>query len=85
MEFSQYLHDTGKYRLEADGEISWRLARGFSVAAEGNASRIRDQISLPRRGATTEVVCRLRQLRSGYEFDVRLGLTYRSARSTARL
>ena len=77
VEFSQYLHDTGKYRLEADGEISWRLARGFSLAAEANASRIRDQISLPRRGATPEeVLLRLRQLRSGYEFDVRLSLTY---------
>lgn len=77
VEFSQYLHDTSKYRLEADGEISWRLARGFSLAAEGNASRIRDQISLPRRGATAEeVLLRLRRLRSGYEFDVRLSLTY---------
>ncbi len=77
VEFSEYLHDTTKYRLEGDGEISWRLARGFSLSAEGRASRIRDQISLPRRGATEEeVLLRLRQLRSGYDFDVRLSLTY---------
>lgn len=77
VEFSQYLHDFGKYRLETDGEISWRIARGFSISAEGSASRIRDQISLPRRGATAEeVLLRLRQLRSGYDYDFRLSLTY---------
>ena len=77
VEFSQYLHDLSKYRLETDGEISWRIARGFSISAEGRASRIRDQLSLPRRGATPEeILLRLRQLRSGYDFDVRLSLTY---------
>lgn len=77
VEFSQYLHDVGKYRLETDGEVSWRIARGFSISAEGRASRIRDQISLPRRGATSEeVLLRLRQLRSGYDYDFRLSLTY---------
>jgi len=77
VEFSQYLHDLGKYRLEADGEISWRVARGLSISAEGSASRIRDQISLPRRGATPEeILLRQRQLRSGYDYDFRLSLTY---------
>ncbi len=77
LSFSQYLHDLSKYRLEADGEISWRIARGFSISAEGRASRIRDQISLPRRGATPEeILLRLRQLRSGYDYDVSLSVTY---------
>ena len=52
LEGSQYLHDLTRYRLEADGEVSWRVVRGLSVSAEVNASRIRDQLSLPRRGAT---------------------------------
>jgi hypothetical protein len=77
VEFSQYLHDLGKYRLEFNGDISWRIARGFSISAEGRASRIRDQISLPRRGATPEeILLRLRQLRSGYDYDFNIGLTY---------
>jgi hypothetical protein len=77
VEFSQYLHDVGLYRLETDGEISWRLARGLSVSAEGRVSRIRDQISLPSRGATPEeVLLRLRQLQSGYEYDFQFSLTY---------
>lgn len=77
LEFSQYLHDLSKYRLEADGEISWRIARGFSISAEGSASRVRDQLSLPRRGATPEeILLRLRQLRSGYDYDFRMSVTY---------
>ena len=47
------------------------------MAAEVNASRIRDQLSLPARGATPEeVLLRLRQLQSGYEYGVSFSLTY---------
>jgi hypothetical protein len=77
VEFSQYLHDLGKYRLETDGDVSVRIARGFSITAEGSASRIRDQLSLPSRGATPEeVLLRLRQLESGYDYDFSLSITY---------
>jgi len=77
IEWSQYLHDPELSRLEADGEVSWRVARGLSVTAEVNASRIRDQISLPRRGATSEkILLELRELQSGYEYHVSFGVTY---------
>lgn len=76
-EWSQYLHDLRKSRLEADGEVSVRVARGLSVAGEVSASRIRDQLSLPARGATPEeVLLRLRQLESGYQYRSSLSLTY---------
>ena len=76
-EFSQYLHDLGKYRLEVDGELSFRITRGLSINLDGSASRIRDQISLPRRDATPEeVLLRLRELQSGYEVRFSLGMTY---------
>ncbi len=77
LEWSQYLHDLSKSRLEASGELSLRLARGLSVAAELNASRIRDQLSIPARGATDEeVLLRLRRLESGYEYSVSFSMTY---------
>lgn len=77
LEWSQYLHDLSLSRLEAEGELSWRLVRGLSFTVEGRASRIRDQISLPREGATEEeVLLELRELRSGYEFGVSFGVTY---------
>jgi hypothetical protein len=77
-EWSQYLHDVALYRLEVDGELSLRITRGLEVELEGSASRIRDQISLPRRNATPEeVLLRLRQLRSGYDLRFSFGLSYR--------
>jgi len=77
LEFSQYLHDLSKYRLEADTEVSFRITRGLSVTADVRASRIRDQISLPRRDATQEeVLLRLRELQSGYQVQLSFGITY---------
>lgn len=76
-EWSQFLHDLEKTRLEIDAEASVRVTRGLSVQAELNASRIRDQLSLPARGATDEeVLLRLRRLQSGYEYQFSVGLTY---------
>ncbi len=77
-EWSQYLHDAALYRLEVDGELSLRITRGLEVELDGSASRIRDQISLPRRDATPEeVLLRLRELRSGYDVRFSFGLSYR--------
>jgi hypothetical protein len=77
VEFGQYLHDFSKYRLEVGGEVSLRLARGLELELDGSASRVRDQISLPRRDATPEeVLLRLRELQSGYEVSFSIGLSY---------
>jgi hypothetical protein len=77
VEWFQYLHDPSRSRLEANSELSWRIVRGLSVSAEARASRIRDQLSLRRRGATPEeILLRLRELQSGYEYEVGLSLTY---------
>jgi hypothetical protein len=77
VEWSQYLHDLSKYRVEVDGEISLRIVRGLEIEIEGFASRMRDQLSLPRRGATPEeVLLRLRELQSGYEVRFSFGISY---------
>ena len=77
VQWSQYLHDLSKNRLETNGEISWRILRGLSINADGSASRIRDQISLRRRGATDEeILLRLRELQSGYEYSVSMSVRY---------
>ena len=76
-EWSQYLHDLSKTRLELEGELSVRVARGLSVAANVNASRIRDQLALPARGATDEeILLRIRRLQTGYEYNLGVSLTY---------
>jgi hypothetical protein len=77
IEWSQYLHDLGKYRLELDAEASFRVVRGLSIDVEGSVSRVRDQLSLPRRDATPEeVLLRLRELQSGYEVSFSVGVRY---------
>jgi len=77
-EFSQYLHDLSKYRLQVGGELSFRITRGLSLNVDGSASRVRDQIALPARGATDEeILLRVRELQSDYQFDFSFGLTYR--------
>lgn len=77
LEWRQYLHDFSKYRLEAQADVSFRIIRGLSVTAEAQASRIRDQISLPLRGASPEeVLLRLRELQSTYQIQLSFGITY---------
>jgi hypothetical protein len=76
-EWSQYLHDLSKTQLELEGELSLRVARGLSVSAEVNASRIRDQLALPARGATPEeILLRIRRIQSGYEYRAGISITY---------
>jgi len=77
LEYSSYLPDPSRYRVQLEGDVNLRLARGLSLSLEGSASRIRDQLAIPRRDATQEeVLLRLRRLQSGYEYDFQLGLTY---------
>ena len=77
IEWFQYLNDFSKNRLEGRGQLSWRILRGLSISAEGGASRVRDQITLPRRDATPEeILLELRELQSGYEYDFSVSLTY---------
>jgi len=77
VEFSNYFPGLSTNRLSVEGEANVRIARGLSLTFEASASRIRDQLSLPRRDATPEeVLLRLRQLSSGFETEGRFGLTY---------
>ena len=75
---SNYFPGFDAHRLEADGEINVRITRGLSINFEASASRVRDQLSLPRRNASSEeVLLRLRQLQSGFQARLEFGLEYR--------
>ena len=77
LEYSAFFPQPSRYRLQLDGDINVRLARGLSLSVEGSTSRVRDHLSFPRRGVTSEeVLLRLRRLRSGYEYNLQVGLTY---------
>lgn len=77
VEYSTFLPDASLHRIQLEADVNIRLARGLSLSIEGTTSRLRDQLSIPRRGVTPEeVLLRLRRLRSGYEYDLQIGLTY---------
>lgn len=77
LETSGFLDDFKQYRLQFDGEIDIRLFRGFELRVGGNAALIRDQLALVKREATPEeVLLRLRQLRTDYEYRISIGLEY---------
>jgi len=72
-----YLHDFGKNLLSADGSVSLRVLEGLSLKVSGNASRVRDQLSLQAQGATLEeILLQRRQLATQYQYYVSLGLDY---------
>ena len=77
VEYATFLPDASLHRIQLEADVNIRLARGLSLSIEGTTSRLRDQLSIPRRGVTPEeVLLRLRRLQSGYEYDLRIGLTY---------
>src|SRR5690606_14940768 len=74
---SSFLHDWSQHRLGVSGGIDLRLTRGLRLDVSASYSRVRDQIGLPKGDATDEeVFLRLRELATGHEASVRLGLSY---------
>ena len=73
----QYFHDLSKYNLGSSAEADLRLFKGFSLNFFGNASLLRDQIYLPKGGATDEeVLVRRRQLATSYRYFGFFGIRY---------
>jgi hypothetical protein len=75
--WSNYFPGLSTHRVNVETEVDVRITRGLSVSAEASASRIRDQLSLPRRDATPEeVLLRQRQLRSDFQARIEFGIRY---------
>lgn len=77
LETSRYLDNSAQWRFSASGELELRIARGFSIDFGANASLIRDQLSIPKEGATPEeILLELRELQSDYRYNAFLSLSY---------
>jgi len=77
-EYHTYLHDWKLFNLSTDIEIDIRITGGLSFNLYTSAQLVRDQIYLPKEGATQEeVLTRRRQLASGYNIFTFFGLNYR--------
>lgn len=74
---SQYLHDMSKYAVTTSVDGNFRLFRGFSLSMNADASRVNNQLYLPRGDATDqEVLLDLRQLATSYRLSLRMGISY---------
>ena len=77
-EYHNYLHNWKLFNLEVNAELDIRITGGLSFNIYTSAQLTRDQIFLPKEGATPqEVLTRRRQLASGYSFFTFFGLNYR--------
>jgi hypothetical protein len=77
LEGAHYFHDFRKYHLNLYGEISLRLYKGLSLELYGSGSRIHDQLSLPKMGASYEDILLMRkQLATSYQYFFYVGLSY---------
>lgn len=74
---ASYLHDMNKYEFGIDASCSMNLIKGLSLNLFGSYSKIRNQIGLPRGGASLEeVLLQRRQLETGYSYFGSIGFSY---------
>ena len=74
---TSYLHDTGKYRVGANGELSWRVFKGLNFNIFGGYEYIQDQFFLAKKNFTPEQIL-TRQFRQAttYSYWGSAGLSY---------
>jgi len=76
--WSNYFEDFRKNNFSITGAVSWKVFKGFQFGLYGNYSFIRDQINLPKEGATRDdVLTRRRLIASKYDFNFGMGFSYR--------
>lgn len=75
--FSQFLDKRDNYNVTAFGQTNVRLFKGLSFNTFATISRTRDQLYLPKAGATTEeILVRQRQLATSYQYSLNFGIAY---------
>ena len=78
LEGSHYLHDFTKKRAVAVTNLDVNIFRGLSLVTFGGVELVRDQLFLPKRGASTdEILLQQRQLATSFRYWVSLGVSYR--------
>jgi len=78
LEVSHYFHDFSKNRLELWSELSLRIWKGLSLDFFGGYTRVHDQLSLPKGGASLEeILLRRRELATTYSYYGYIGISYR--------
>ena len=78
LEGSTFLHDWSKNNLRAEAGVWVNLFKGLSFNVGGEFSRVRDQLSLPKGGASKdEILLELKRLATDYSLSFEAGFNYR--------
>ncbi len=76
-EYTNFLHDLSKRRIQLWGWLSFKLFEGFSFDFGGGYSKIHDQLSLPKRELDIEEILLSRaELATQYSFKLSFGVSY---------
>jgi hypothetical protein len=77
LDYSNYLHDWSKNNLSLNAFLNLRITKGLSLNFGGGGALVHDQLGLVKGGATQqEVLLRLRELETQFEYFTTFGLTY---------
>ncbi len=75
---SAFIHDWSKNNFQFEAGISMRVLKGLSFNVEGEYSRVRDQLALPKRDASVEeILLEIRRLATSYDLRLQMGFSYR--------
>lgn len=75
--FSVFMHDITKNRLDLDLELNFRIFRGLDLSLSGRYSIINDQLSIPAEDITNEEqLLNLRDQFTSYSYRFSVGLQY---------
>ncbi|HUS03377.1 MAG TPA: hypothetical protein VMY77_16670 [Chitinophagaceae bacterium] len=73
-----YFHDLSKNNFSVDANLELKLFKGISINFYGNASLIKDQLSLAKQGASAqEILLRLKALATNFNYFTSVGFNYR--------
>ncbi len=77
LRYTQFLHDTDRYNVTFNGRTTLRLSRGLSLELSAEASKVQDQLYLPRGDVSDdEVLTRQRALATAYRLRGSVGLSF---------
>jgi hypothetical protein len=77
IEWSNYMHDFARHRIDLFSGVEVRLFRGFSLDVRGSVARIKDQIYVPLEDVPREeIFLRRRQLGTDFEYEVEVGFSF---------
>lgn len=77
LRYTKFLHDADTYSASFNGRTTLRITRGLSLELRGEATKVNDQLYLPRGEASEdEILTRQRALATAFRLNGSIGLSF---------